>query len=62
MGNAMFRYSSDFYKYIEGIKADEKIIMPFVMEKLSPASVVDFGCGEGVWLKEAMRLDEKLKF
>ncbi len=61
MKDIMFQYSRKFYEYIEGIKADEKIIMPFVMGKLSPASIVDFGCGEGLWLKEAMRQDGNIE-
>lgn len=61
MEDIMFQYDRNFYKYIEEIKADEKIIIPFIMEKLSPVSIVDFGCGEGLWLKEAVRQNEKIE-
>lgn len=61
MGDIIFQYDRKFYEYIEGMKADEKIIMPFLMNKLSPASVVDFGCGEGLWLKEALCQDNKIE-
>lgn len=51
----MFEYDETFYKNIEETKADEKIIMPLIMQWISPDSIVDFGCGGGLWLDEAVR-------
>ncbi len=55
----MFQYDTLFYEDIRQMKRDEKIIMPLVMERLNPCSVVDFGCGEGLWLAEALRWNPK---
>ena len=51
----MFLYNEDFYKFIEESKIDEQIIMPLIIQWISPKSIVDFGCGEGRWLGEALR-------
>ena len=34
------------------MQASAKAIVPLVMDLLSPESVVDVGCGEGVWVRE----------
>ena len=56
----MFEYSEEFYKNIEEIKADEKIIMPLIMQWISPDSIVDFGCGGGLWLAEVLRQKKEI--
>lgn len=53
----MFKYDEDFYKYIEQTEQDEKIIMPLIMQWILPKSIVDFGCAEGAWLREAQALN-----
>ena len=47
----MYSYTKDFYKELqEGSKRSAKVIVPFVIELIRPASVVDVGCGLGTWL------------
>lgn len=43
-------YSSDHL--YEGARRSAQAIVPLVLDLLHPASVVDFGCGTGVWLAE----------
>lgn len=50
----MFQYNEEFYKFIEERNREEQIIMPLIMQWISPKSIVDFGCGEGGWLGEAL--------
>ena len=52
-----FQYDEKFYKFIEQIKKDEEIIIPLMIRWISPKSIVDFGCGEGTWLEEALHYD-----
>lgn len=56
----MFQYNEDFYDYIKQINTDEEVIIQFIMQWISPKSIVDFGCGEGVWLNEALNYDNKI--
>lgn len=56
----MFQYSENFYKFIEETKSDEQIIMPLIMQWISPKSIVDFGCAEGAWLGEALWKDSSI--
>lgn len=56
----MFQYDNKFYEYIEQTKSDEQIIIPLVIQWLSPKSIVDFGCAEGAWLKEALEHDSNI--
>ena len=47
----MYSYTKDFYKELqEGSKRSAKVIVPFVIELIRHASVVDVGCGLGTWL------------
>lgn len=46
-------YSDLFYDYIEsGSRQSARRILPLVQAGLKPASVLDVGCGRGVWLAE----------
>jgi hypothetical protein len=45
-------YTKKFFKAIaHGSQRSAEEIVPSVMELLRPASVIDVGCGLGVWLK-----------
>ncbi len=59
--NAQYEYSEEFYNNIKKIKLDEEEVIPYVLEKLRPKSVVDFGCGEGNWLAEIKKNDENIE-
>src|SRR3972149_10729309 len=44
-------YTKDFYKILEdGARCSAKKIIPLVLELTQPGSVIDVGCGVGVWL------------
>ncbi len=58
--NNQYEYSEEFYNNIKKIKLDEEEVIPYVLEKLHPQSVVDFGCGEGNWLAEIKRIDQNV--
>ncbi|MEJ1973670.1 MAG: methyltransferase domain-containing protein [Lacunisphaera sp.] len=46
-----FAYSPRFYDYIErGARRSADRILPLVAESLAPKSVLDVGCGRGLWL------------
>ena len=54
-----YSYSDDFYRYIEsGSIRSASVVVPFVLRELSPASVLDVGCGAGAWLSEYRRLGQ----
>ncbi len=57
----MFQYDEKFYNYVRQTKKDEEIIMPFIIQRLSPKSIIDFGCGEGAWLKEALHYNNEIE-
>jgi Methyltransferase domain len=45
-------YTPKFFTWaLERTRSSAEAIVPLVMERLSPRSVVDFGCGLGVWLE-----------
>jgi SAM-dependent methyltransferase len=51
------KYDADFFQNIEdGAMASAEIVLPFVQRHLSARSVVDIGCGNGVWLNVWKRL------
>lgn len=56
----MFQYDESFYKFIEQTKMDEQIIMPLIIQWIAPKSIVDFGCAEGAWLREALRQNSRI--
>ena len=44
-------YDEEFFAGIDaGTQSSAAIIVPLIMEALSPSSVVDVGCGTGAWL------------
>jgi len=46
-----FAYSPGFYDYIEqGARRSAERILPLVAAPLAPKSVLDVGCGRGLWL------------
>jgi len=46
-----FAYSPGFYDYIEqGARRSAERILPLVAGPLAPQSVLDVGCGRGIWL------------
>lgn len=48
----MTNYSPDFYAgVIRGMARSAERVVPLVIEKLQPKSVVDLGCGRGAWVK-----------
>src|SRR6266576_1458219 len=50
-------YGADFFSAIErSSQAAAQRVLPLVLELVEPGSVVDVGCGAGVWLAEAARL------
>ena len=43
-------YDEDYFRALESSsRASAEVIVPRIIEKWSPRSVVDVGCGEGVW-------------
>jgi len=49
-------YGDEFFDYIErGAQRSAKRIVPLILEHLKPRSVVDVGCGRGVWVAEWVR-------
>lgn len=54
----MYQYNNRLYDWIDKMTwQDAEIILAYVMKWLNPTSIVDFGCGEGLWLESAKRLD-----
>lgn len=44
-------YTNEFYKDIlSGSKRSAEVILPLVFSEIKPKSIVDVGCGTGVWL------------
>lgn len=49
-------YGTDFYRtFSAGSRASAEAVVPLVLDLLAPASVVDVGCGIGLWLAEFKR-------
>jgi len=49
--NLFNKYSKNFYSNIESSAfSSAKVIVPIVSDLIKPRSVVDFGCGTGIWL------------
>lgn len=48
---APFSYSPEFFDYIEqGARRSASRLLPIIHQSLAPASVLDVGCGRGLWL------------
>ena len=49
----MQQYDPGFYAFIrDGSRRSAEIIAPLIMRILHPKSVLDVGCGQGIWLNE----------
>jgi len=47
-------YSEDFFDaHDEGVRTSARAVLPWVLDRLGPGSVVDVGCGVGTWLAVA---------
>ena len=59
----MYIYDEHFFNInnITSRKAAE-YILSIVLKKFNPQSIVDFGCGEGIWLEVAKELNEEIDF
>jgi SAM-dependent methyltransferase len=45
-------YTPEFFAWaLDRTRTSAEVIVPLVMERVSPRTVVDFGCGVGVWLE-----------
>ena len=45
------KYDASFFENVEdGAKASAQVVLPLVQQHFSARSIVDFGCGNGVWL------------
>jgi SAM-dependent methyltransferase len=50
---ASHEYKDDFFDYINsGSTASARVISPLLVQWLSPASLLDVGCGAGAWCKQ----------
>jgi SAM-dependent methyltransferase len=48
-----YAYDDDFFTYIEeGARQSAQVIVPLMANLLDVGSVLDVGCGRGVWLRE----------
>jgi SAM-dependent methyltransferase len=45
-----YRYLANSYEYLEGTLSDARQIIPEVLQLICPRSVIDLGCGIGVFL------------
>lgn len=53
----MSQYNKEFYKEMKERNSKvADIIMPYIIEKLSPKSIVDVGCGQGIFLEYAEKI------
>ena len=53
----MSQYNKEFYKEMKERNSKvADIIMPYIIEKLSPQSIVDVGCGQGIFLEYAEKI------
>lgn len=53
MHTSEYTYSSDFFDYIEyGSQSSAQVIIDLLLKHLPIQSVLDVGCGRGVWLQE----------
>lgn len=50
--NTKEKYNDDFYNILNDINANSITkIVEIIMKKFAPKSVIDLGCGQGIWLK-----------
>jgi len=56
-------YDDNFYKNITGSRVESsKVILKLIFNILNPNSVLDVGCGRGVWLKTAKELGAEIVY
>jgi SAM-dependent methyltransferase len=49
----VYAYDNDFFTYIEkGARRSAQVIVPLLADILDIGSVLDVGCGRGIWLRE----------
>jgi hypothetical protein len=45
-------YTTEFFSWaLDRTRSSAEVIVPLVIERVQPRSVVDFGCGVGIWLE-----------
>src|SRR4051812_4451429 len=50
-------YDAGFYTELAGeVRESAKVVVPIVVDRLAPHSVLDVGCGHGSWLRVFMDL------
>lgn len=50
--NQIEYYDNDFYAELEkSVAKSSKHLVPIICNNINPKSVIDFGCGNGIWLK-----------
>lgn len=51
-----YSYDQQFFQYTNEVSAESaKVVVPLVFDALRPSSVLDLGCGCGVWLRQWLR-------
>lgn len=54
-------YTSEFYDQMQDRNTRTAMeIMPYIIEKLNPSSIVDIGCGRGIFLSVAKKIDKNV--
>lgn len=54
----MIEYDANFYRITRPERERSvNALMPIIMAKYHPQTIVDVGCGEGLWLKKAKEID-----
>ena len=50
-------YSDDFYRRLQrGVNESANVLLPMVLDLVRPRSIIDVGCGQGVWLDVCQQL------
>ena len=58
----VMKYGEIFYRYVDRTARESaKEMMIPIIRKLAPCSIVDFGCGEGMWLHVASSFDNHIE-
>lgn len=58
----MYLYDEDFFASGEKQSREiAQIVMSYMINWIKPESVVDFGCGEGIWLKAVSDIDKDIR-
>ena len=58
----MYIYDESFYDESNNrTKKAAEYILPLVLKKINPKSIVDFGCGEGVWLEVVKEINNEIE-